>query len=89
MPSTSLYRLVKGFLLSKTTEGKSPHTVRYYGQMLSGFPWYADRQGWSNDATHLTEWPIREFLGYVATVTHRWGLSGLILLAMGKQRKES
>lgn len=50
--------------------------MRYYEQIFRGFLWYADKQGWSDDARLLNEWHIREFLGYVATQTDRWGLSG-------------
>lgn len=72
----SPHNLVKGFILTKATEGKSSHTVRYYEQIFRGFLWYADKQGWSDDARLLNEWHIREFLGYAATQTDRWGLSG-------------
>lgn len=75
-PGTSLKSLVKGFVLTKQTEGKSPKTIEYYRQNLKRFIWYADKQGWSDDIRLLTEWQIREFLGYVATETHRWGLKG-------------
>lgn len=73
---TPLHSLVKGFILTKATEGKSSHTVRYYEQIFRGFLWYADKQGWSDDARLLNEWHIREFLGYVATQKDRWGLLG-------------
>jgi len=72
----SLKSLVKGFVLTKRTEGKSPRTVEYYEENLRRFLWYAERQGWSDDIRFLTEWQIREFLGYVGTETHRWGLEG-------------
>jgi len=72
----SLKSLVKGFVLIKQTEGKSPRTVEYYQENLRRFLWYAERQGWSDDIRFLTEWQIREFLGYVGTETHRWGLEG-------------
>ena len=71
---TSLKSLVNGFVLTKQTEGKSPRTVEYYHDNLKRFLWYAERQGWSDDTRLLTEWQIREFLGYVATETNRWGL---------------
>jgi site-specific recombinase XerD len=72
----SLKSLVKGFVLTKRTEGKSPRTVEYYQDNLRRFLWYAERQRWSDDIRFLTEWQIREFLGYVGTETHRWGLEG-------------
>lgn len=72
----SLKSLVVGFVLTKRTEGKSPRTVKYYQDNLRRFLWYAGRQGWSDDIRFLTKWQIREFLGYVGTETHRWGLEG-------------
>jgi site-specific recombinase XerD len=72
----SLKSLVKGFVLTKRTEGKSPRTVEYYQDNLRRFLWYAERQDWSDDIRFLTEWQIREFLGYVGTETNRWGLKG-------------
>ena len=73
---TSLTSLVDGFVLTKQTEGKSPRTVEYYRDNLKRFLWYAQRQHWPDDIRFLTEWQIREFLGYVAAQTHRWGLEG-------------
>ena len=72
----SLKSLVAGFVLTKRTEGKSPRTVEYYQENLRRFLWYAGRRGWSDDVRFLTEWQIREFLGYVGTETHWWGLEG-------------
>ena len=72
----SLKSLVVGFVLTKRTEGKSPRTVQYYQENLRRFLWYAKRQGWSDNVRFMTEWQIREFLGYVGTETHRWGLEG-------------
>lgn len=73
---TSIKSLVKGFILTKQTEDKSPRTVEYYQENLNRFLWYAERENWSDDARFLNEWHIREFLSYVATETHRWGLKG-------------
>jgi site-specific recombinase XerC len=73
---TSLRSLAEGFVLTKQTEGKSPRTVEYYQKNLRRFLWYAKEQGWSDDIRLLTEWQIRQFLGYVANETHRWGLGG-------------
>ncbi|MCX6008871.1 MAG: phage integrase N-terminal SAM-like domain-containing protein [Chloroflexi bacterium] len=75
-PGTSLKSLTKGFVLTKRTEGKSPRTVEYYQENLERFLWYVEKQGWPDDIRLLTEWQIREFLGYVATATERWGLKG-------------
>jgi len=72
----SLRALAKGFVLTKQTEGKSPRTVEYYQDHLRRFIWYATQQGWSDDIRTLDEWNIRQFLGYVGTETHRWGLRG-------------
>lgn len=75
-PGVSLRSLVKGFVLTKRTEGKSPRTAEDYDENLRRFLWYADRQGWPDDIRFLTEWQIREFLGYVGTEKNRWGLEG-------------
>jgi site-specific recombinase XerD len=73
---TSLSSLAEGFVLTKQTEGKSPRTVEYYQENLRRFLWYAKEQGWSDDIRLLTEWQIRQFLGYVVNEMHRWGLVG-------------
>jgi site-specific recombinase XerD len=73
---TSLTSLVKGFVLTKQTEGKSPKTVEYYRGNLRRLLWYGEQQRWPDDIRLLTEWHFREFLGYVATEAHRWGLRG-------------
>jgi site-specific recombinase XerD len=75
-PGTSLKSLVNGFILTKQTEGKSPRTVEYYRENLRRFLWYANRQSWSDDIRLITEWQIRQFLGYVISETRRWGLKG-------------
>jgi len=75
-PGTSLKSLVNGFVLTKQTEGKSPRTVEFYSDNLKRFLWYASKQDWSNDIRMLTEWHIREFLGYVGNERCRWGLEG-------------
>lgn len=75
-PGTSLRSLVNGFVLTKQTEGKSPRTVEFYSENLKRFLWYASKQDWPDDIRMLTEWSIREFLGYVATEKCRWGLEG-------------
>jgi len=73
---TSLKSLVNGFVLTKQTEGKSPRTVEFYSENLKRFLWYGSRQEWLDDIRMLTEWHIREFLGYVANEKCRWGLQG-------------
>jgi integrase/recombinase XerD len=75
-PGTSLKSLISGFVLTKQTEGKSPRTVEFYSENLRRFLWYTTEQNWSDDIRTLTEWNIREFLGYVANEKHRWKLKG-------------
>lgn len=75
-PGTSLKSLVRGFVLTKRTEGKGPRTVEYYQGNLDRFLWYAGKGDWSDDARLTTEWHIREFLAYVASEIQRWGLNG-------------
>ncbi|MFC1931895.1 tyrosine-type recombinase/integrase [Chloroflexota bacterium] len=75
-PGTSLKLLVNGFVLTKQTEGKSPRTVEFYSENLKRFLWYALKQDWPDDIRMLTEWNIREFLGYLANENCRWGLEG-------------
>jgi site-specific recombinase XerD len=72
----SLKSLVNGFVLTKQTEGKSHRTVEFYSENLKRFLWYASRQWWSDDIRMLTEWHVREFLGYVANERCRWGVEG-------------
>lgn len=73
---TSLNSLVNGFVLTKQTEGKSPRTVEFYSENLKRFLWYASKQSWHDDIRMLTEWQIRDFLGYLANTECRWGLEG-------------
>jgi site-specific recombinase XerD len=75
-PGTSLKSLVKGYLLTHQTEGSSPNTVEYYQGILNRFLWYAEKEGWADDARLLNEWHIREFLGYVGTAANRWAKEG-------------
>jgi site-specific recombinase XerD len=75
-PGTSLKSLIRGFILTKQTDGLSPRTVEFYGENLKRFLWYAQQKEWSDDIRMLNEWDIREFLGYVANETNRWGLEG-------------
>lgn len=73
---TSLKSLVNGFVLTKQTEGKSPRTVEFYSENLKRFLWYDSRQEWTDDIRILTEWHIRDFLGYLVNEKCRWGLEG-------------
>jgi site-specific recombinase XerD len=75
-PGTSLRSLVNGFVLTKQTEGKSTRTVEFYSENLKRFLWYVQKQDWPDDIRMLTEWNIREFLGYVSNERCRWGLEG-------------
>jgi site-specific recombinase XerD len=76
LPGTSLSSLVKGYVLTHQTEGSSPHTVEYFRGTLNRFLWYTSQAGWPDDARVLTQWHIREFLGYVASEVGRWGRNG-------------
>ena len=75
-PTASLQSLVRGFILTKKTDGRSPRTVHYYEGMLRHFLWYATKENWPANAGLITEWHIRELLNYVASETNRWGLNG-------------
>lgn len=75
-PGASLKSSVRGFVLTERTDGKSPKTVEYYEGNLRRFSWYCERQSWPDDVRLITEWHIREFLAYVASEAHRWGLNG-------------
>ena len=66
-PGTSLTSLVKGFLLTKQVEGRSPKTIAHYSGHLRRFLWYAERNSFPDDIALLTEWHIKEFLHYIAT----------------------
>ena len=74
--STSLSSLVKGFILTRRTDCRSPDTIKYYEGILNRFLWFAEQQKWPSDARLITEWHIREFLAYVSTNTNRWGVKG-------------
>jgi len=73
---TSVKSLTKGFVLTQHTDCKSPRTIEYYESNLRRFLWYADQQQWPDDIRMLSEWDIRDFLGYVANETNRWGTEG-------------
>mgnify|MGYP001070292421 CR=1 FL=1 len=70
---TPLRSLVKGFILTKQTEGKSPRTVEYYQENFRCFLWYAQKESRADAIGSLTQWQIHEFLGYVAADTRHWG----------------
>jgi site-specific recombinase XerD len=74
--TTSLESLIKGFILTKKTDSKSPMTVKYYEVLLHHFLWYTVKENFPSDAGLITEWPIRAFLNYVISETNRWGLKG-------------
>jgi site-specific recombinase XerD len=73
---TSLASLIKGFVLTKQTEGKSNRTVEFYSENLRRFIWYAQKHEFPDDIRFLTEWHFREFLAYVGNDQKRWGLEG-------------
>jgi len=75
-PGSSLKSLINGFVLTKQTDGKSPRTVEFYSENLRRFLWYSLEKQWPDDIRMISEWDIRDFLGYVANETHRWGLVG-------------
>jgi site-specific recombinase XerD len=74
--STSVQSLTKGYILTQRTDCKSPRTIEYYESNLRRFLWYAEQQEWPDDVRLITEWYIREFLGYVSGEGSRWGLQG-------------
>jgi len=74
--TTSVRSLVKGFILTLNTDCKSPRTVDYYETNLRRFLWYAEHHEWPDDARLITEWHVREFLGYTGGEGNRWGISG-------------
>ena len=41
--------------------------------MLRRFLWYAEKEGWPNEAQLLSEWQLRDFLGYLSSSHNRWG----------------
>jgi len=43
-PGTLLDSLIKGFVLTQRTDGKSHRTVEYYEGNLSRFLWYVERR---------------------------------------------
>lgn len=74
--SITLKSLVHRYIRAHQMVGSSPHTVAYYKGILSRFLWYAEQVGWSDNSRFLTEWQIREFLGYVGREVNRWAVRG-------------
>lgn len=50
----------------------SRRSVEYYRTCLSGLDWFAGQRGWP-PPEELSREHLSDFLGYVATETHRWG----------------
>ena len=69
--TVTLHSLCQAFLLSR--QHLSPHTLEYYNIILAHLEWYAEHQGWPEDAQFITREHIRQFLAYVATECNRWG----------------
>jgi site-specific recombinase XerD len=69
----SLKALTQGYILSCRCEGKSPKTIRFYGDNLGHFIWWLEKQGYSDDPTQISPNYIRAFLAYVGTEPIRWG----------------
>jgi site-specific recombinase XerD len=71
---TSIRSLVQGFILCQRSESKRPRTVEYYQRiLLRRFLWYAEKKGWPDQAQLVSEWQLRDFLGYIASSHNRWG----------------
>jgi site-specific recombinase XerD len=73
---TSLGSLLKGFVLTQRSDGRSSATIDYYDGCLKRFLWWVEKTGLPDDARLLTVWHIREFFTYVTNETHRWGREG-------------
>jgi site-specific recombinase XerD len=86
---TDLTSLIKGFILTQRTECKSQRTIEYYEGNLNRFLWFVEQNELPQDTKFITEWHIREFLGYVQGATKRWGLQGNGAEACRKQAKYS
>jgi len=69
----SLNRLIKGYLVSLRSEGKSPHTVVSYKDQLGHFIWWCNKEGLPRDVEHITTAHIRSFFLYAQTEPVRWG----------------
>jgi len=72
----TLRSLIDRYIWAHQMAGNSPHTVAYYKGILGRFLWYGEQAGWPVDSRVLTEWHVREFLGYVNTEVNRWGVKG-------------
>jgi len=69
----TLDHLIQGYLVTLRSEGKSPQTVLSYGDQLSHFLWWCEREGAPKDADKVTTAHIRGFLLYAQTEPVRWG----------------
>lgn len=76
LKTTSLKSLIRGFILTQRTSGKSNRTVEYYEQNLTRLLWFADKSDWPDDIHQIDEWHIREFLGYLSDTHNRWDVNG-------------
>lgn len=69
----TLARLIAAFLLSRRQ--LAPPTQRYYQTCLRNFQWYAQKEGWPEEAALVSRDHIRQFLEYVRSSKNRWGYS--------------
>jgi len=70
--TVNLEELVSRFLASRQRLSRSPHSLSYYGVILTNFQWYARTNKWPEDIGALTRGHMREFLDYVASESFRW-----------------
>ena len=69
----TLSGLINDYILTCNTEGKSPHTIEFYGNMLGRFLWYAERHDFPQNAQAIHRFHIVEFLTYLQTEPVGWG----------------
>lgn len=69
--SLTLQQLISSFLISRRQ--LSPDTQRYYETCLKNFQWYAQKEGWPEEAGLITRDHVRQFLDYVRPGKNRWG----------------
>jgi len=69
----TLAKLIAAFLISRRQ--LAPQTQRYYETCLKNFKWYAEKEGWPEEAELITRDHIRQFLEYVRSKKNRWGYS--------------
>lgn len=58
----SLFAFVQGFILTIKTVGKAHSTIDFLEGNLGRFLWYAEREGWPDDARPVDAWKFRKFL---------------------------